>query len=186
MGTTKLLAEKLMIAANGYSAGKTIFANCRFGNVLESSGSVIPLFRKQIQEKKEITITDPNMTRFIITKDKAIELVLLSGYLSFGGEIFIFKMDAINILDLADAMIKKYGISAKKIVGKKPGEKLYEELLTEDEVSRAYEGKDMYIVLPVSEEFKTQIPEGFEKVKKVKDSREMKLLTKNKILRLLE
>lgn len=186
MGTTKLLAEKLMIAANDYSAGNTIFSSCRFGNVLDSSGSVIPLFKKQINDNKTITITDPKMTRFIISKDKAIELVLLSCYLSRAGEIFIFKMDAINIVDLADAMIEKYGNAKKHIIGKKPGEKLYEELMTEDEMERAYEAKDLYVVFPSNIEFDKKHYKGFKKVKHVSTSREMKTLSKKQILRLLE
>src|SRR3990172_10852943 len=131
MGTTKLLAEKLMIAANDYGARTTIFSCCRFGNVVGYSGFVITLFKKQITEEKRVTITDPTMTRFIITQDKSIDLVLRAGMLSEGGEIFIFKMPVIEINDLADAMIEKYGIASKEIIGRRPGEKLYEEIMTE-------------------------------------------------------
>jgi FlaA1/EpsC-like NDP-sugar epimerase len=186
MGTTKLLAEKLMIAANDYSAGRTIFASCRFGNVLGTSGSVIPLFKKQILDKKQITITDPKMTRFVISKDKAIDLVLLSGKYSQGGEIFIFKMDTISVGDLADAMIDKFGKSKKIIIGKKPGEKLYEELMTEEEMSRAYDGKDFFVVVSQMNNIDKKIYKGFSKVKYVKNSRESRLLSKKQILRLLE
>jgi FlaA1/EpsC-like NDP-sugar epimerase len=186
MGATKLLAEKLMIAANDYSAGKTVFASCRFGNVLDSSGSVIPLFKRQIQNKGTVTITDPNMTRFVITKEKAIELVLLSCYLSRNGEIFIFKMDVIKINDLADAMIEKYGNAKKQIIGKKPGEKLYEELMTEEEMARAYSGRDTYIVFPMTNDIDKKIYKDFKKVRYVKNSRDMKHLSKKQILRLLE
>ena len=186
MGATKLLAEKLMTAANEYSAHATIFACCRFGNVINSSGSVIPLFQEQISNGKKITITDLGMTRFIITKEKAIELVFLSGYLAKGGEIFIFKMPAININDLANAMIEKYsGKVSKEIIGRKPGEKMYEELMTEEEMSRAYEGEDMYIILSQVMDTDYNNYKGYEKVKTVKNSRDSELLTKEEIMRVI-
>lgn len=185
MGTTKLLAEKLMIAANGYSARNTIFSCCRFGNVVGSSGSVIPLFKKQILENKRLTITDPEMTRFVITKDTAIDLVLKAGILSEGGEIFIFKMPVININDLADYMIEKYGAASKEIIGKKPGEKMYEEIMTEEETSRAYEGKEMYIILPVINDVKYKYHDTYTKVRNINSSREMKVLSKQEIFKML-
>ena len=186
MGVTKLLAEKLMIAANTYSAHRCVFACCRFGNVVRASGSVIPLFEEQILNGEKITITDPNMTRFIIPKEKAVELVLLSGFLAQGGEIFISKMPAININDLADAMMKKYGKSSKEIVGMRAGEKMYEELMTEEEMSRAYEGEDMYIVFSQLVDTNLSDYRGFRKVENVKTSRDTKLLSRQEILRLLE
>lgn len=185
MGTTKLLAEKLMIAANGYSAKNTIFSCCRFGNVVGSSGSVIPLFKKQILENKKLTITDPDMTRFVITKDTAIDLVLKAGILSEGGEIFIFKMPVININDLADYMIEKYGAASKEIIGKKPGEKMYEEIMTEEETSRAYEGKEMYIILPVINDVKYKYQDNYTKVNSIKSSREMQVLSREEIFKML-
>lgn len=186
MGTTKLLAEKLMIAANGYSARSTIFSCCRFGNVVGSSGSVIPLFKKQILEGKRITITDPEMTRFVITKETAIDLVLKAGIFSEGGEIFIFKMPVININDLADYMIEKYGAASKEIIGKKPGEKMYEEIMTEEETSRAYEGKDMYIILPVINGVEYKNHDAYTKVQSIKSSREMQVLSKQEIFEMLK
>lgn len=185
MGATKLLAEKLMIAANTYSAYVTVFASCRFGNVFGSSGSVVPLFEQQIRDKKQITITDPAMTRFVITKDKAVELLLTSCYLAEGGEIFIFKMPVINIGDLADVIIKKYGAAKKIVVGRRAGEKLYEELMTEEEASRAYEGEDMYVVFSQLMPPNLSNYKGFNKVESVKKSRDMELLSKQEILRLL-
>lgn len=186
MGATKLLAEKLIIAANTYSAHSTIFACCRFGNVVRSSGSVVPLFEEQITGGKTITITDPDMTRFIISTKKAVELVLLSGFLAQGGEIFIFDMPAININDLADAMMEKCGEASKEIIGSRAGEKMYEELMTEEEMSRAYEGEDMYVVFSQLVDTDRNNYKGFRKVKSVKNSRDMKLLPKEEILRLLE
>lgn len=185
MGTTKLLAEKLIIAANNYGAKTTIFSCCRFGNVVGSSGSVIPLFKKQILEDKRLTITDPEMTRFVITKDTAIGLVLKAGILSEGGEIFIFKMPVININDLADYMIEKYGSASKEIIGSKPGEKMYEEIMTEEEASRAHEGKDMYVILPQIKNIEYDNYEKYNKVKTIKSSREMQVLSKQEIFKLL-
>jgi len=186
MGATKLMAEKLMIAANTYSAHLCNFACCRFGNVVRASGSVVPLFEEQILRDKRITITDPGMTRFVISKEKAGELVLRSGFLAQGGEVFILKMPAININDLADVMIEKYGKASKEIIGRKAGEKMYEELMTEEEMSRAYEGDDMYIVFSHLVDSDLNNYEGFSKVETVKNSRESRLLSKQEILRLLE
>lgn len=186
MGVTKLMAEKLMSAANEYGARSTIFACCRFGNVVRASGSVVPLFEEQIMNDKRITITAPNMTRFVISKEKAVELLLLSGFLAHGGEVFIFKMPAININDLADAMMERYGEASKEIIGRRAGEKMYEELMTEEEMSRAYEGEDMYIVFSQPVDISHGSYKGFKKVKTVENSRDTKLLSKQEILRLLE
>ena len=186
MGVTKLMAEKLMIAANAYGARSCIFACCRFGNVVGASGSVVPLFEEQILNATRVTITDPGMTRFVIPKEKAVELVLLSGFLAQGAEIFIFKMPAININDLADAMMEKYGEASKEIIGKRAGEKMYEELMTEEEMSRAYEGEDMYIVFSQLVDTDHDSYRGFRKVETVKTSHNTKLLSRQEILRLLE
>jgi len=185
MGTTKLLAEKLMVAANEYGARKTVFSCCRFGNVVGTSGSVIPLFKKQIVEDHKVTITDPAMTRFMITQNTAIDLVLKAGVLSKGGEIFIFKMPVININELADAMIEKYGKAKKEIIGKKPGEKMYEEIMTEEEMTRSLEGEDMYVILPPIGTIIYNNFEGYSNVTNLKNSAQMKALTKPEILALL-
>ncbi|GAJ06176.1 unnamed protein product, partial [marine sediment metagenome] len=110
MGATKLLAEQLTISAN--SESKTAFSCVRFGNVLESRGSVIPLFRSQIKTGKMITLTDPNMTRFIMSIPKAVNLVLDSTAKAKGGEVFILKMPTIIIGELANTIIEE---SAKNI-----------------------------------------------------------------------
>lgn len=157
MGATKLLAERLTIAANYYKGTrKTVFSCVRFGNVLGSRGSVVPLFNNQIQKGGPVTVTDPDMLRFVMSIDKAIELVLKSAQIAKGGEIFIFKMPALRINDLAEVMIKKlaakYGYHPEnikiKIVGKRSGEKSYEDLMTEDEAAHSYETEDMFVILP--------------------------------------
>ncbi|MEM3658654.1 MAG: UDP-N-acetylglucosamine 4,6-dehydratase family protein, partial [Candidatus Hadarchaeum sp.] len=155
MGATKLLAEKLTISANYYKGPrKTAFSCVRFGNVLGSSGSVVEVFMEQIKRGGPITITDPRMTRFIITMQRAIELVFRAAEMTSGGEIFIFKMSAVEIGDLAAAMVEEFASSlkqkdvAKKIVGIRPGEKFHEELMTEEESVWAEETPDMFILRP--------------------------------------
>jgi len=157
MGTTKLLAEKLIIDANnGKGRKKTIFSTVRFGNVLFSRGSVIPLFEEQIKNNKNVTITDENMTRFMMSLSDTINLVFKSTIIAKGGEIFILKMPVVKLGDLADIVIKrfadKYGYSPeeidKTVIGPRSGEKMFEELMTELESEIAYETKDMIIVPP--------------------------------------
>jgi FlaA1/EpsC-like NDP-sugar epimerase len=157
MGATKLLAERLTIATNYYRGmRKTAFSCVRFGNVLGSRGSVVQTFEKQIKNGGPVTITSPNMMRFVMSIEKAVQLVLKAAQMTKGEEIFILKMPALCIGDLAEAMIEKlapkYGYEPKniqmKVVGKRKGEKLYEELMTEDEATNAYETEDMIIVLP--------------------------------------
>lgn len=160
MGATKLLSERLIISAN-YYAVRTNFSCVRFGNVLDSRGSVVPLFEEQIGRGGSVTITDLDMTRFVINIPRAAELVLKAAEMAKGGEIFIFKMPALRIGDLAEAMIEelapRYGHSPerirKEITGKRLGEKIYEELMTEEESKHAQETEEMFIVLPESELF---------------------------------
>lgn len=156
MGATKLLGEKLMISANYYGGKKTAFSSVRFGNVMDSSGSVIPIFKRQIKEGRHVTITDPEMTRFMMAMSQAIKLLVLTAEISQGGEAFILKMPTVNISDLAEVLIDelaaRHGHQPKdigtKIIGTKLGEKMYEELLTDDEATRSLERDDMFIILP--------------------------------------
>ncbi|GBD96274.1 MAG TPA: polysaccharide biosynthesis protein [Nitrospirae bacterium] len=157
MGTSKLMGERLITAANAVKKdGKTIFSSTRFGNVLGSRGSVVPLFMKQIREGGPVTITDKRMTRFVMTIEEAARLVLQSVLISKGGEVFVTKMPVARIPDLAEAMIKllapRYGYKSSDIktvgIGAKPGEKLYEELMSDEEVHRSLELRDMFVVTP--------------------------------------
>ena len=157
MGATKLLAERLTISANYYKGvRKTAFSCVRFGNVLDSRGSVVPLFLSQIRKGGPVTLTEANMTRFVMSIPKAVDLVLRAAEIAQGGEIFIFKMPVVRISDLAAVAIEvlapRWGYDAKsielKIIGKRPGEKYYEELLTEDEAVIARETEDMFIISP--------------------------------------
>ncbi|MBN2518203.1 MAG: polysaccharide biosynthesis protein [Candidatus Altiarchaeota archaeon] len=155
MGATKLLAEKITLNA-GFGEFKTMFSCVRFGNVLNSDGSVIPIFKRQIAKGGPVTITADNMTRFFMSMSDAVSLVLKATEVMKGREIFILKMNAIRITDLAEAMIEimapKFGHKPRDIkmtkIGKRPGEKLYEELLTEEEIKHVEEKEDMYVLRP--------------------------------------
>lgn len=157
MGTSKLMGERLMTAADlRYPGKKPIFASTRFGNVLGSRGSVIPLFHRQIQAGGPVTLTDPDMTRFIMTLREAVRLTMDSTFLARGGEVFVTKMPVLRIADLAAVMVEelapRYGHDPAavqiQVVGVKPGEKLYEELLNEEEVRRAAELQSYFVINP--------------------------------------
>lgn len=137
MGASKRIAEMYAQIAN--KKGETMFITTRFGNVLGSNGSVIPLFQKQIEQGGPITLTDERITRFFMTIPEACQLVLEAGAMGEGGEVFVFDMgESVKIIDLAKKMIKLNGLELGKdieikVTGLRPGEKLYEELLASDE-----------------------------------------------------
>jgi FlaA1/EpsC-like NDP-sugar epimerase len=155
MGTSKLMGERLMTAANSGQHG-IIFSSTRFGNVLGSSGSVFPIFLKQISLGGPVTLTHSEMTRFVMSVECAVQLIIDSALRAIGGEVFITKMPVIRIADLAQAMINSfaphYGHDPKNIIvqeiGIKPGEKLYEELMSSEEIRRTVELEDYFAVLP--------------------------------------
>jgi FlaA1/EpsC-like NDP-sugar epimerase len=154
MGTSKLMGERLMTAANSNrrAGDAPIFASTRFGNVLGSRGSVIPLFSRQIAAGGPVTLTDPSMSRFIMTIEESVSLVLNAVPLALGGEVFVTKMPVIKIIDLAEVMIRLLsspeGRPEVRVVGAKPGEKLYEELMTSEESRRTIELDDYFVVTP--------------------------------------
>ena len=157
MGTSKLMGEKLITAANSNQKdSNTIFTSTRFGNVLGSSGSVIPIFKKQIEAGQPVSLTDARMTRFVMGIKDAVKLVIDSACYAKGGEVFITKMPVIRIKDLAEVMIEELapraGYNVEDIplieIGSKAGEKLYEELLSDEETVRAIELKNYFSVLP--------------------------------------
>ncbi len=145
-GATKMVAEKIFVQGNSYTGlnRKTIFSCSRYGNVVGSSGSVVPLFKEQ-KVKGEITITDENMTRFWITLEDGVRFVMSCIDRMKGGEIFVPKIPSMKIADLAMAIAPE---ASKKIIGIRPGEKLHEVLLTAEESRHTKELGDCYIVEP--------------------------------------
>ena len=151
MGMSKAIQEKIITSANLYRGKtKTIFCCVRYGNVLGSRGSVVPLFKKQIEKNEPLTLTDKRMTRFIFTLDEAMALVFKALELSVGGEIFIPKIPSHTVLVLAELMIDELDAKNKeiKIVGIRPGEKIHETLVSPTESLRTLENDDLYIILP--------------------------------------
>jgi UDP-N-acetylglucosamine 4,6-dehydratase len=144
-GATKLCAEKIFVQGNAYAAqSRTRLACVRYGNVVDSRGSVIPLFRKQADTGR-LTITDERMTRFWITLPQAVDLVLYALDHMTGGEIFIPKIPSVRVVDMAEAVAP--GLP-REVIGIRPGEKLHEVLLTADESRHAIESGDVFVVLP--------------------------------------
>jgi len=169
MGATKLLSEKLIMNAN-FGESKTRFSCVRFGNVLDSDGSVIPIFRHQIMAGGPITITSEDMTRFFMSLDDATYLILKAGMTMQGREIFILKMKSMKITDLAAILMEEMGRGKKlqtKVIGVRPGEKLHELLMNEEECLHAEEKEDMFILRPqinvphIMTAEKTQANRGF-------------------------
>lgn len=150
MGMTKAIQERLITSANVHRDGKrTIFACVRYGNVLGSRGSVIPVFRNQIDSGQNLTLTDNAMTRFILTLDNAIDLVFKSVEYALGGEIFVLKIPAHTVTELAEVMIEASGKKLKIIeTGIRPGEKIHETLVSPTESIKTIEKENLYIILP--------------------------------------
>ena len=149
-GATKLLMEKLFVSANNYVDTikySTKFFATRYGNVLGSSGSVVPKFIQQIKNNQKITITDPKMTRFTITIDDALDFILNSVSESQGSETFIPKLKAYNIMDLKDAIISILGDSPFEIINTRPGEKMNETLINKTEMDYTIENEKNFILL---------------------------------------
>lgn len=144
-GATKLSAEKLLIQSNAYAGGKTTRFSCvRYGNVVGSRGSVVPIFIKQRQNGK-VTITDERMTRFWISLDQGVHFVTQCIEQMVGGEVFVPKIPSMTLVDLARAIAPKAEID---VIGIRPGEKLHEVLISEDEARTTVEMEDMFVVQP--------------------------------------
>lgn len=150
MGMTKAIQERLVISANHAANGNGTLACCvRYGNVMSSRGSAIPFFRELASLGKPITITHPEMTRFLLTLNHAIDLVLFAVENMKGGETFIKKAPAVRIMDLARVIAGEYNVPFKPVViGMLPGEKLHEILISEEELPRATDVGDYYVVEP--------------------------------------
>lgn len=157
LGCTKLMSEKLMSAVHHYKGDKkTKFCFVRFGNVIGTRGSVVPIFCWQIKNGLPVTVTDPSMRRFFMTVDDAVSLIFKAAALVKDREIFILKMPILKIVDLAQAVIDIYGPQCGrdpasveiKIIGRKNGERTHEKLLGRDECLNALETPDMFILKP--------------------------------------
>lgn len=165
-GATKLCADKLFVAANSYSGAKgTKFSVVRYGNVLGSRGSVIPAF-KEMKAQGTIFITHPEMTRFWITLDHAVRFVIKNLERMIGGEMFVPKIPSMKIVDLAKAIVPDCKI---KYIGIRPGEKMHESMISEDDAKYTREFKDYYIINPSSHPWwdkdnyssGSEVPQGF-------------------------
>jgi UDP-N-acetylglucosamine 4,6-dehydratase len=148
MGISKAMMEKLMVAKSRLcDPDKTVLSATRYGNVMASRGSVIPLFLDQLQSGKALTITDPSMTRFLMTLEESVDLVLFAFEHARPGDIFVQKAPASTVGDLAQAMKELLGLDNEiKIIGTRHGEKLYESLLSREEMARAEDLGDYYRV----------------------------------------
>lgn len=148
MGLTKALLEKVMIAKSRTISGtETVLCGTRYGNVMASRGSVIPLFINQVLENKPLTITDPNMTRFLMSLNNAVDLVLYAFQHGKQGDMFIQKSPASTIGDLAKAIVEIFNVRKEiKVIGTRHGEKLYETLVTREEMVKAIDLGDYYRV----------------------------------------
>ncbi|MEM4724962.1 MAG: UDP-N-acetylglucosamine 4,6-dehydratase (inverting) [Candidatus Hadarchaeum sp.] len=164
-GATKLCAEKLFVQGNSYSGEEGPRFSCaRYGNVVGSRGSVVPVFLEQRKNGK-ITVTDPRMTRFWITLEQGVEFVIRCIELMHGGEVFVPKIPSMNIMDLAKAIAPDCEV---EYIGVRPGEKLHEVLISEDEARHTLELEDIYIIQPAHPWWRVEnwagakpLPDGF-------------------------
>lgn len=146
MGISKAMAEKLMVAKSRMQQeGETVFCATRYGNVMASRGSVIPLFVEQLREGKPLTVTDPNMTRFLMSLEDSVDLVLYAYEHGKQGDIFVQKAPASTVADLAQAVAELFDKSnGVKVIGTRHGEKLYESLISREEMAHAFDMGDYY------------------------------------------
>ncbi|MGE6629709.1 SDR family NAD(P)-dependent oxidoreductase [Bacillus sp. NPDC077027] len=188
MGATKLLSEKLFHQANeSIQNQKTKCCSVRFGNVLGSRGSVIPIMLDQLLKENPLTVTDPAMTRFFMSIEEAVSLTIEAARMMRGGETFIFKMESLQLDDLLKAFndyadqihVPKPSIH---VVGRRPGEKLHEELTFPHEIDTLYEYDQFYAILP-----EPQLHPAFKKVKLTNyTSKEAPLITKGKLFKIIQ
>lgn len=172
MGMSKALMEKIMIAKSRETNHSTILCGTRYGNVMASRGSVIPLFIEQIKAGKALTVTDPNMTRFMMTMDEAVNLVLYAFKHGEPGDIFVQKAPASTIHDLAKALLDLYNAKNEiKIIGTRHGEKLFESLVNREEMAKAVDLGDYYRIPPDTRDlnYALYFSEGQNKISQVEE-----------------
>ena len=184
-GATKFLMERLIVSANRYKGEhKTKFVCIRYGNVLGSRGSVVPLFMKQISNNKKITMTDPTMTRFTITMNQALEAIFRALKTGNGGEVFVPKLEAYRLGDLKDAIVELLNAKNEtEIISVRIGEKFHESLINIDEIRNTFETDEDYILTDNI----SNIGHNIEKIKlkTVYSSDKVRLLSKNEIKKIL-
>jgi UDP-glucose 4-epimerase len=146
MGISKAMAEKLMVAkARTQLESETVFCATRYGNVMASRGSVIPLFVGQLKEGKPLTVTDPNMTRFLMSLEDSVDLVLYAFQHGKQGDLFVQKAPASTVADLAQALKEVFKADSQiRVIGTRHGEKLYESLISREEMAKAEDMGDYY------------------------------------------
>ena len=187
-GATKLLMEKLFVTASNYlnkEFHRTRFVAVRYGNVLGSSGSVVPKFIEQIKSDENITITDPSMTRFNITMDQALDFIFRAVKKGQSGEVFVPKLKAYKLNDMKDALLELYNANNPvKIISVRPGEKYHESLINKDELRYTLEDKDDYLVTENNENVKKR---GFSKTNMTEQysSNNVELITKEELKTIL-
>jgi UDP-N-acetylglucosamine 4,6-dehydratase len=172
-GACKFVGERIFTESN-YSRGmkRVKFISVRYGNVLESTGSVIPFFESKIKNNKTITLTDPRMTRFLISPEDAVQLIFNAIKYGIGGEVFVPKLPAFKIIDLIDILKEKHNSNVKvKIIGLRPGEKMHELMINSVEASRTYKFKNGYVITSQIEKYRL--------VEKAKYRNEKNKLTEN-------
>lgn len=194
-GACKFVSERIFSESN-YSKGdiRTVFTTVRYGNVLESTGSVIPFFVNKINNGDVIPLTDPRMTRFIISPKEAVELVFNAIRFGSGGEVFIPKLPSFKVTDLIDILKEKYNKKNKiSIVGIRPGEKIHELMINFSEISRTYEFKNLYVITSCIQRFSGKNKPEYIKKGKLLNESVMKeysskdaLISKNKILKIFK
>ena len=171
-GATKSLMEKLFITASNYlktERHKTKFIALRYGNVLGSSGSVIPKFINQIKNNGKITITDPNMTRFSISMDEALDFILKVTEIGKGSEIFVPKLKAYSLMDVKDVLFDLLGKTDEEIVGIRAGEKVNEVLINKDEMKYCWDYNDVYLLVNPSVQRSIKTLDQYSEKKKIEN-----------------
>jgi len=171
-GATKLLMEKLLTTTQNYldiDKYKTKFLSVRYGNVLGSSGSVLPKFVNQIRHKQKITMTNPNMTRFSLTMDEALDFILESVSIGNGTEVFIPKLKSYSVDNLKKSLFELLENTGEQIISLRPGEKMHETLLNYDEIRYAWEFDDKYILFNSAKQ-EDEIQNNYPGIKKIEIS----------------
>jgi FlaA1/EpsC-like NDP-sugar epimerase len=172
-GACKFVSERIFSETN-YSKGdvKTVFTTVRYGNVLESTGSVIPFFSDKINNGDDIPLTDPRMTRFIISPKQAVELIFDAIKYGLGGEIFVPKLPSFKITDLIEILKEKYRKKNRvKTIGIRPGEKIHELMINSSEIPRTYDFENLYVIDSCIEDNRIKKPEYARRGKLINESK---------------